>query len=186
MRNRWVLAPGTLTEVYGLPGVGKTQWLLSWVVQSVLPLEKDGLDASVLIVDTEGNIHPHHLYAQIREALTGRSKEGTDEAHKRSLRVLSKIHIYYLFEADQVLGLLETMLSSQICPKPRILVLDSLAAPLRALGVGIRYRVLERLMAAMRRLMQEEGLTILSSNHLTTVVSSNGVPFLRPALGKPS
>ncbi|RNF11106.1 DNA recombination and repair protein RAD51 [Trypanosoma rangeli] len=74
---------GTVTEVCGPPGVGKTQLLMQLAVNCVLPKELGGLNGACLFIDTEGSFVPerfreiaHAAVMQVKEIILRREAEG--------------------------------------------------------------------------------------------------------------
>lgn len=60
---------GSLTEIAGPPGVGKTQLLQQLAVSCVLPVELGGLDGECLYVDTEGSVVADRFYQMVVSAV---------------------------------------------------------------------------------------------------------------------
>lgn len=77
------LQVGTLTEICGPPGVGKTQLSMQLAVNCVLPKELGGLQGGCLFIDTEGSFLPERFreiasaaVGHVREIVLQREKEG--------------------------------------------------------------------------------------------------------------
>ncbi|KAF8284050.1 DNA recombination and repair protein RAD51 [Trypanosoma cruzi cruzi] len=77
------LPVGTVSEVCGPPGVGKTQMLMQLAVNCLLPRELGGLHGSCLFIDTEGSFVPerfreiaHAAVMQVKEIILRQGPEG--------------------------------------------------------------------------------------------------------------
>lgn len=66
------LARGEVTEICGLPGVGKTQLCMQLCVDARLPESFGGVAGESVYIDTEGSFSPErcHTMAQVRERKT--------------------------------------------------------------------------------------------------------------------
>ncbi|RNF17957.1 putative meiotic recombination protein DMC1 [Trypanosoma conorhini] len=77
------MSVGTVTEVCGPPGAGKTQLLMQLAVDCLLPKELGGLNGACLFIDTEGSFVPerfreiaHAAVMQVTEVLLRQEAEG--------------------------------------------------------------------------------------------------------------
>jgi RAD51-like protein 2 len=63
------VARGEVTEICGLPGVGKTQLCMQLCVDARLPISFGGVAGEAVYIDTEGSFSPErcHTMAQVRK-----------------------------------------------------------------------------------------------------------------------
>lgn len=119
----------SLTEFYGEFGSGKTQVAHQLAVNVQLPLEKGGLNGSVIIIDTENTFRPERI-KDMAEAV----KLDFDE-------VLKNIHIARAYNSNHQILLVDKaeQLAEELkeTEKPvRLLIIDSATAHFRSEYVG--------------------------------------------------
>ena len=124
-----------ITEIYGAFGSGKTQLAHQLAVNVQLPLEKGGLDGSVIIIDTENTFRPERIM-QMVEGLSQRYGEIYDPEE-----FLKNIHVARAYNSNHQMLLADTAseMANEIkdSGKPvRLLIIDSLTAHFRSEYVG--------------------------------------------------
>ena len=125
----------SITEIYGAFGSGKTQLAHQLAVNVQLPVEKGGLDGSVIIIDTENTFRPERI-AQMVQGLSERYGEEYDPEE-----FLTNIHVARAYNSNHQILLADTAseMANELkdTDKPvRLLIVDSLTAHFRAEYVG--------------------------------------------------
>jgi len=73
---------GSLTEVYGMPGCGKTQLAMQIAVNTVLPAQFGGVEGETLYIDTEGSFSPERCH-DMADALVRHIHAGVARKNRR-------------------------------------------------------------------------------------------------------
>lgn len=151
------LEAGSLVELFGEPGVGKTQFAMHMCVQAALPERAGGLESSPLYIDTEGSFSARRL------------REMAEERGVDWRRVLEKVRVVEAMSVSSLQVALEAALRS-----PRgefgLIVIDSLMYPLRTEYPGRRnlYKRQQLLQGLVRRLkiLTSMEQIVLVTNHV--------------------
>jgi len=114
----------SLTEVFGEFGSGKSQLAHQLCVNVQLPMEKKGLDAGALFIDTENTFRPQRII-QMAQGM------GIDPTE-----ALRKIRVARAFNSSHQILLVEKSESLLREGGIRLLVVDSLTAAFRAEYIG--------------------------------------------------
>ncbi|XP_023341520.1 DNA repair protein RAD51 homolog 4 [Eurytemora carolleeae] len=112
---------GSVYEVYGLPGVGKSQLCMTIAVSCSLEHGKQ----SVLYIDTKNDLSAERML-EILQARTG---------SPTNLSLLSSIHVGKLFCTDTIINTLSNVVSSfpTDMKELKLIILDNLFSPVRHL-----------------------------------------------------
>lgn len=153
------LESGSVTEVFGEFGSGKSQLAHQLCVNVQLPRERGGLEGSAVYIDTEGTFRPERI-AQMASAL------GLDPTG-----VLEKIHAARALTTDHQVLLVERV--EEICKKEpvRLLVVDSVSALFRTefCGRGTlaeRQQKLGRHIATLHSIAERHNVVVLVTNQV--------------------
>uniref|UniRef100_UPI00358E1F53 DNA repair protein RAD51 homolog 2-like n=1 Tax=Myxine glutinosa TaxID=7769 RepID=UPI00358E1F53 len=105
------LACGSVTEVSGPPGCGKTQLCMMLSVLATLPMRMGGLDSPVIYIDTEGAFSPLRLM----EIAQKRYSEYF-ACQERLLEMTGRVHLYREFSTQHIMDRIEAriLLTNQI------------------------------------------------------------------------
>lgn len=114
----------SITETAAEFGAGKTQLALQLAVNATLPIEKGGLDAHAVIIDTENTFRPERIM-QLAKALDLDVQE-----------TLDKIHVARAYNSAHQTMLVQKAGELARQYPVRLLVVDSLTAHFRAEFVG--------------------------------------------------
>ena len=159
---------GSLTEIAGKDGSGKTQVCHQLAVNTLMPVEAGGLDKNVLYIDTEGTFRPERI-VQMAEA-TGVLP--TEE-------VLERIFVKPAYTLEAQVLTVDNL--DKIAEENNIglLVIDSLIANLRVEYQG-RGKLAERQQLLLRMMKQAD---TLSKKHGFAVVVTNQVMVKPNSIG---
>jgi len=171
----------SITEFYGEFGSGKTQIAHQLAVNTQLPNEYNGLNGSVVIIDTESTFRPERITHMV-EGLKERFEEndadlGADNDSGVDLnpsQFLKRIHVARAYNSNHQILLVEaaSKLAEELKDTEypvRLLVVDSLTAHFRAeyVGRGTLADRQQRLNKHMHDLIRFAGL-----NNATVVVTN--------------
>ncbi|XP_034264367.2 DNA repair protein RAD51 homolog 3 isoform X1 [Pantherophis guttatus] len=184
-----------ITEICGVPGVGKTQLCMQLVVDVQIPECFGGLAAEAIFIDTEGSfmvdrvvdiaeacIHHCQLIAEVHP----------EEDHQIALETFSLenilSHIYYFRCHDYMellaqVYLLPDFLSGH--PKVQLIVIDGIAFPFRHdfEDLSLRTRLLNGLAQQLICIANDHTLSVVLTNQMTTRFEQNHSSLV-PALGE--
>ncbi|KAL5464125.1 hypothetical protein EMCRGX_G033092 [Ephydatia muelleri] len=166
------LLAGTLTEISGPPGCGKTQFCLMLTVIATLPLELGGLGTRVIYIDTEATFSSERLLEMAKARYP---------AHFASVDRLSQlaagVHVFSDMTWENLarrLESLEVLLAEQSFG---LIVVDSVASPIRKefetqSTQGRFHRAAELSLQAsmLKRLAEDYLIPVVVTNQITTQV----------------
>ena len=172
---------GSITELVGPAGAGKTQFCLTLAVAAAAPGRLGGLDAGVVFVDTEqkfSGARVAQIAANVFPSAYGVSSD--DAAHERdakatALRALTeKILVLTPSTLSETLQRLSGLEEALVDHAVRLLVVDSVAALARAeFGVGRgqiarRQELLGQIASVLKRQAERLHMAALVTNQVTT------------------
>uniref|UniRef100_A0A8C5L938 RAD51 paralog B n=1 Tax=Jaculus jaculus TaxID=51337 RepID=A0A8C5L938_JACJA len=120
------VACGSLTEITGPPGCGKTQFCIMMSVLATLPTNMGGLEGAVVYIDTESAFTAERLV----EIAESRFPQYFDTEEKLLLAT-SKVHLYRELTCDEVLQRIETLEEEIISKGIKLVIIDSVASVVR-------------------------------------------------------
>ncbi|XP_070571509.1 DNA repair protein RAD51 homolog 3-like [Ptychodera flava] len=187
-----------ITEMCGVPGIGKTQLCMQLAVDVQIPAVFGGCEGEAVYVDTEGSFmvdrvidiaqgtvtHCQHITGiennpEHKEAMDGFTVES----------ILSKIYVYRCSDYLQLLAtviLLPEFLQSHT--KVKLVVIDSVAFHFRSNfdDMASRTRILNGLAQNLIKMATQFQLAVVLTNQMTTRFRSDvrGQSQLVPALGE--
>jgi DNA repair protein RadA len=171
------LESGSITELYGEFGTGKTQIALQLAVNATRPVEDGGLGGHVLIIDTENTFRPKRI-EEMSKAL-GLNVEET----------FAKIHVARAFNSAHQIILLEKKANELAKTIPiKLVIVDSLTAHFRSefLGranLGPRQGLLNRHMHELLRFADVNNAVIVVTNQVLTNVGQMFGDPIKPVGG---
>ncbi|XP_054386751.2 DNA repair protein RAD51 homolog 2 isoform X9 [Pongo abelii] len=120
------VACGSLTEVTGPPGCGKTQFCIMMSILATLPTNMGGLEGAVVYIDTESAFSAERLVEIAKSRFP--SYFNTEE---KLLLTSSKVHLYRELTCDEVLQRIESLEEEIISKGIKLVILDSVASVVR-------------------------------------------------------
>ncbi|XP_074247662.1 DNA repair protein RAD51 homolog 2-like [Saimiri boliviensis] len=116
-------ASGSLTEITGPPGCGKTQFCIMMSILATLSTNMEGLKGAVVYIDTESAFSAERL-VEIAESRF-LSDFNTEE---KLLLTSCKVHLYRELTCDEVLQKIESLEEEIISKGIKLVTIDSLAS----------------------------------------------------------
>ncbi|XP_025152274.1 DNA repair protein RAD51 homolog 2 isoform X2 [Bubalus kerabau] len=167
------VACGSLTEITGPPGCGKTQFCIMMSILATLPTNMGGLEGSVVYIDTESAFSAERL-VEIAESRFPRYFD-TEE---KLLLTSSKVHLYRELSCDEVLQRIESLEEEIISKGVKLVIIDSVASVVRKEfdtqlqgNVRERNKFLAREAASLKYLAEEFSIPVILTNQITTHLS---------------
>lgn len=161
---------GSLTEILGLPGSGKTQLCLQLCASVQVPKALGGLSAEALYIDTNTNFTLQRfkeiLYASLEKCqrILGTPISIYEE------EVLKKLHYVKAIGLEKFCSFMY-QLENLIFEKPNIklIVIDSIAFPFKTeIELKQRTGLLFRMMADLQKLAVNKQIAVVLTNEMTT------------------
>ncbi|XP_063152276.1 DNA repair protein RAD51 homolog 3 isoform X2 [Candoia aspera] len=183
-----------ITEICGVPGVGKTQLCMQLVVDVQIPECFGGLAGEAVFIDTEGSFMVDRV-VEIAEACIHHcrliAEMHPEEDHQIALETFSLenilSHIYYFRCHDYMellaqIYLLPDFLSGH--SKVQLIVIDGIAFPFRHdfEDLSLRTRLLNGLAQQLICIANDHTLAVVLTNHMTTRFEQSHSSLV-PALG---
>ncbi|CAF4880054.1 unnamed protein product [Pieris macdunnoughi] len=161
---------GSITELLGLPGSGKTQLCLQLCASVQIPTELGGLDAEALYIDTNTNFTVNRfkeiLSASMEKCgnILNTAKSNCESDH------LKRLHYVNAFGLEKFCSLIFT-LPQLVTERPnvRLIIIDSITFPFKD-GITLKQRtgVLFRLSAVLQKISVENQIAIVITNEMST------------------
>ena len=188
---------GTVTELVGTPGSGKTQVAMQAALNACLPTSLGGGGGSCLIVDAEGSVSLTRC-KQMAAGLVGhiqRTPPASVPSHLKGAlsgitpeKLLCGINVVRCVDMTQLVALIRRLpkiaAEMQNCV---LVVIDSIAFAFRQDDsmYSTKIQVLSSLGLQLRQAAAEGGYAVLVLNQATTKMTPGGSMSLQPALGVP-
>ncbi|CAB3233395.1 unnamed protein product [Arctia plantaginis] len=171
---------GSITELLGLPGSGKTQLCLQLCASVQIPKELGGLNAEALYIDTNTNFTLSRFRDVNREILSAsflRCQKVLDEPLQISEdEALKRLHYVNAFGLESYCSLMHT-LPKFIAEHPnvKLIAIDSIAYPFKD-GISTKQRtgLLFRQMADLQRIALQNQIAVVITNEMSTRVGLSG------------
>ena len=156
--------PGQLTEIIGLPGLGKTQLCIQ-LSSSVLKRK-----SRIIYIDTEGSFTLKRLLE-----MTG------------SLINTNDLKVYRIFSLSQLTSLIQELESILLdFSNVKLIIIDSIAFLFKGISdYGQRSVFLNSIGQELKKIAYEKKILIVLTNQMTTKIHNNQ-GILVPALGNSS
>uniref|UniRef100_F7ATV5 RAD51 paralog B n=1 Tax=Equus caballus TaxID=9796 RepID=F7ATV5_HORSE len=120
------VACGSLTEITGPPGCGKTQFCIMMSILATLPIDMGGLEGAVVYIDTEAAFSAERL-VEIAESRFPSYFNNEDKL----LLTSSNVHLYRELSCDEVLQRVESLEEEIISKGVKLVIIDSVASVVR-------------------------------------------------------
>ncbi|XP_055394390.1 DNA repair protein RAD51 homolog 2 isoform X3 [Bubalus kerabau] len=173
------VACGSLTEITGPPGCGKTQFCIMMSILATLPTNMGGLEGSVVYIDTESAFSAERL-VEIAESRFPRYFD-TEE---KLLLTSSKVHLYRELSCDEVLQRIESLEEEIISKGVKLVIIDSVASVVRKEfdtqlqgNVRERNKFLAREAASLKYLAEEFSIPVITEHLIELLVSYSNFPL---------
>ncbi|XP_057174595.1 DNA repair protein RAD51 homolog 2 isoform X10 [Ursus arctos] len=167
------VACGSLTEITGPPGCGKTQFCIMMSILATLPTNMGGLEGAVVYIDTESAFSAERL-VEIAESRFPRYFN-TEE---KLLLTSSKVHLYRELSCDEVLRRIDSLEEEIISKGVKLVIIDSVASVVRKEfdtqlqgNMRERNKFLAREAASLKYLAEEFSIPVILTNQITTHLS---------------
>lgn len=179
---------GKMTEICGVPGIGKSQLVYQLCVNSCV-----GKGAGAVLIDTEGSFVVQRAQQMAQAVCTDISNRSVEQGVITSESILSHIHYFRCLDIIQLLSVVNT-LDEFISEKRaegkhiKLVTIDSIAFPFRmeVQNMKLRSRILQTLSQTLMELTQRFGLGVVLTNQMTSRsfgTDPGGRVQLVPALG---
>lgn len=196
---------GTILEVCGLPGTGKTQFCMQLCAAAQIPVCEGAAPpplAQAIYIDAEGSFTPERYAQMCRSSLAERRAAFTSSGMVATVApaavnpleleaVLRGMHVCRTYDAAELYSTVKQLGQFlRARPQIRAVVIDSIAFFFRhefANDASQRARVLCDIAAMLRQYGREFSLVVAVTNHMTTKFDrssdDDGQGWLAPALG---
>ncbi|KAG2444617.1 hypothetical protein HXX76_001361 [Chlamydomonas incerta] len=191
---------GSITELVGPGGVGKSQMSHMLAVAVAMPVALGGLGGGVVYIDTERKFSAQRLqemvHARVAEAAAAAGPQGARALQAQAVLadVLRRVGVMTPGSTEQLLHNVEALQHTVLQYKARLVVVDSIAALARteygnpsgsgsAAGGGggglvgnimDRQQVLGRIAASLKAMAESLRIPVLVTNQVTTRIGSGG------------
>lgn len=153
---------GSITEIFGESGCGKTQLCMQLALNCALPAELDGLDGCTCFISTDKHLPVKRLH-QMANALTAK--------HKVDVPFLDRIKVWEFNTTERLsLFMMELPALLEQVPNIRLIVIDSIAGIFRYETDYIQRAIeMRETVQELERLADIHNFAIVTTNHITGV-----------------
>jgi len=182
---------GSITEVVGPAGVGKTQFCHLLSILATLPKDQDGLDGGVIYFDTETTFSVDRIIEMARE----KKVEWFSDLSKLE-DLASRITVYKLNTSSDIVQRLNSLEEIIIEKNVKLIILDSVASVARkefdGNSMARRQETLSKEASILKYLAETFNIPVIVTNQVTTRFEFQGNDrdnnnrhrsYVTPALG---
>jgi len=164
------LACGTITEIAGPAGCGKTQFCIMLSVLATMPQDRGVLDASVIYIDTEAAFSATRLV----EIASNRFPD-LFNSNEILLQLSERIHVYWESTCSSLWDRLQRLEEEVISKRVKLIILDSVASLVRkefdsrvSRNLNERTALLSKEAAILKCLAETFHIPVVVTNQITT------------------
>ncbi|KAL3677410.1 hypothetical protein R1sor_027358 [Riccia sorocarpa] len=186
-----------MTEICGVPGVGKTQLGIQLAINVQIPISLGGLGGHAVYIDTEGSFMVERAVQMTESRVNELMKKASVDSQlkvnlenlKREVNVdhfLSHIYYFRIHDATEEVAVINSMEKFMVDhSEVRLIVIDSVTFHFRQGfdDMALRTRLLSTLSQKLMALAQKHDLAVVVVNQVTNKVTSEGLEVV-PALGE--
>ncbi|KAK5641069.1 hypothetical protein RI129_009616 [Pyrocoelia pectoralis] len=178
-----------ITEFCGQSGAGKTQLCFQLCVTVQLPLWCGGLEGNAVYISTNQGFASHRIreIAQcvIKHYRLLKAKQTTIKCEELTIEEIMKniSHIYVTDHLELIAAVTHLKEFIRDHPSIRLVVVDSISAPLKLLNGQERTTVVFSFFKELQKLAEEFSFAIVITNDITTRLGSGSTAYQTPALG---
>ncbi|GBG62172.1 hypothetical protein CBR_g29371 [Chara braunii] len=196
------ICPKAVTEICGMPGIGKTQLGMQLSVSVQTPSELSGADGEALYIDTEGSFMVERLVEMVngwledvRQAAACSKKPEAERAASRLSRdeALANIHYVRVHDHTEQIAVINTL--DNFCRehrRVRLVVIDSVTFHFRQdfQDMALRTRLLNEMSMKLMNVSEMRNVAIVLINQVTVKKMGavgdkrNSAAMIVPALGE--
>ncbi|KAM9967823.1 hypothetical protein ACTFIW_001910 [Dictyostelium discoideum] len=181
-----------ITEICGVPGIGKTNMAFQLLVNTSIPFDLGGVQGKAIYIDTEGSYSCQrvrematHLVNHLECVLL--KNPMTQTTYIPSVEtVLNSIYYYRVYHYIEIISLIHQLpLFLEKNKDVKLIVVDSITYPFRCdfKDMGLRTRSLLSLAQNLMNIATRYNLAVVVMNQVTTKISPNQkesilVPYL--------
>ncbi|OQV16473.1 DNA repair protein RAD51-like protein 3 [Hypsibius exemplaris] len=192
------VAPGTIVEFSGAPGIGKTQLCMQLCVNVQLPDALSGIQGSAIYIDTDGAFVVERL-REMAEAIVEKCREEADsddtiydDTVRGALQqfnvdeVLARIFHFRCHDYFDMLTVVHLLPEFAQKRNVKLIVIDSVASHFRYAfedDLAKRARIMNSFMQKLNACAIENKIAVVMTNQMTTRVAAGEDTRLIPALG---
>ncbi|XP_051004326.1 DNA repair protein RAD51 homolog 2 isoform X2 [Acomys russatus] len=167
------VACGSLTEITGPPGCGKTQFCIMMSVLATLPTNMGGLEGAVVYIDTEAAFTAERLV----EVAESRFPHHFN-TEERLLLSSSRVHLFRELTCEGLLQRLESLEEEIISNGVQLVIVDSVTSVVRREfdpqlqgNINERNKFLAKGASLLKYLAEEFSIPVILTNQITTHLS---------------
>eukprot|EP00878_Enallax_costatus_P036706 GHUV01041248.1.p1 GENE.GHUV01041248.1~~GHUV01041248.1.p1 ORF type:complete len:359 (+),score=139.27 GHUV01041248.1:184-1260(+) len=187
------VACGTVTEFFGVPGVGKTQVGMQLAVNAQIPAALGGLGAMAICIDTEGSFMTDRLIDMASAAVKGMQQQaaaaaaGQEPARQAALQQAAQAYtvdsilrniLYFRVQhyAEQLAVTRVLDLVLQQHEQVALLVIDSVTFHFRQdfPDAAQRQRLMTRMAQQLAALAEKRNIAVVMMNQVVTRIAGGG------------
>ncbi|KAM9554818.1 DNA repair protein RAD51 homolog 2 isoform 1-T1 [Guaruba guarouba] len=165
---------GSLTEITGPPGCGKTQFCIMTSVLATLPVSMGGLDGAVIYIDTESAFSAERLIE-----IAGNRFPTYFDSEEKLFCMTRSIHLYRELTCGSVLKRIMSLEEEIISKKVKLIIIDSIASVVRKeFDTKLQGNLIERSnflargASVLKYLAEEFSMPVILTNQITTSLSN--------------
>uniref|UniRef100_A0A146LZB4 DNA repair protein RAD51 homolog 3 n=2 Tax=Lygus hesperus TaxID=30085 RepID=A0A146LZB4_LYGHE len=182
---------GSILQIYGGPGSGKTQFLLQLCVNVQLPECFGGLEGASIFIDTDLGFSPSRLTEIAKGAVCHCTRIASvhhmeDEVRTFSVEtILSRVYYMTVKNHIELIAAVEQLnVFIPKNPKVKFVAIDSLIFPFLTMNNSLeRTRVIYLIINKLSLIADKFNIAVVFSNHITTKIINN-TKLLAQALGE--
>ncbi|XP_035453120.2 DNA repair protein RAD51 homolog 3 isoform X1 [Spodoptera frugiperda] len=167
---------GSIIELLGLPGAGKTQLCLQLCASVQIPKELGGLNAEALYIDTNTNFTISRFREILSASLLRCQTILGEPLQMTENEALSKLHYVNAFGLEKFCAFMYRLPKFiEAHPNVKLIAIDSIAYPFKD-GIPTKQRtgLLFRQMAELQRIAVQHQIAVVLSNEMSTRVGLSG------------
>ncbi|XP_030766376.1 DNA repair protein RAD51 homolog 3 [Sitophilus oryzae] len=175
------IMPRKIVELAGVPGSGKTQISFQLCITVQLPKALGGLEGEAIYISTNNNMAPHRI-EEMSEKFIKQVKDVVPGLKLSADYILKHIYVIFCNNFTELKACIKYFANFLLDKKVKLIVIDSIATPLRELNQEDRTNSLQSLLSDLQSLSNLFNFAIIITNDFTTRIKG-GQSYYTPSFG---